>query len=152
MKIGEIAPDFTLKDQDGKDFKLSDFRGRKVLLSFHPLAWTDFCTKQMLSLENNFDILASLKTVPVGISVDAVPAKKAWADSMQLKKLRILSDFWPHGQISIMYDMFREKYGTSKRANVIVDENGKVTFIKTYEILSVPDIQEVIEYLTQKPG
>lgn len=147
MKIGDLAPDFTLKDQDEKDFRLSDFRGKKVLLSFHPLAWTEFCTKQMLSLESNFDILSSFNTVPVGISVDAVPTKKAWADSLKLKKLRILSDFWPHGEVSKIYDMFRDKYGTSKRANVIVGENGKVIFIKTYEILSVPDIQEIIDFL-----
>lgn len=49
-KIGEIAPDFVLKDQKGEVFKLSDFRGKKVLLSFHPLAWTDICAKQMQSM------------------------------------------------------------------------------------------------------
>jgi len=147
MKIGDIAPDFTLKDQYERDFKLSDFHGKKVLLSFHPLAWTEFCTKQMLSLEDNFDTFSSLNTIPVGISVDAVPSKKAWADSLSLKKLRILSDFWPHGAISRMYDMFIEKHGISKRANVLVDENGKIIFIKTYEISSVPDIQEIIDFL-----
>ncbi len=147
MNIGDTAPDFTLKDQFEEDFKLSDFKGKRVLLSFHPLAFTDYCTKQMLSLEENFDKLAALNTVPVGISVDAVPTKKAWADSMKLKKLRILSDFWPHGGISQIYGMFGEKYGTSKRANVIVDEKGKIIFMKTYEILSVPDIQEVITFL-----
>lgn len=150
MNVGDKAPDFTLKDQDEKDFKLSDFRGKKVLLSFHPLAWTEFCAKQMLSLEQNFDTLASLNTVPVGISVDATPTKKAWATSLGLNNLRILADFWPHGQVSQAYGMFREKYGTSKRANVIVDEKGKVIFIKTYEILNVPDITEVIEFLQKQ--
>jgi len=152
MNIGYVAPDFTLKDQDEKDFKLSDHQGRLVLLSFHPLAWTDFCAKQMLSLEENYDTLTSLNTVPVGISVDAVPSKKAWANSLKLKKLRILSDFWPHGQVSQAYGLFREKYGTSKRANVIVDEKGKILFLKDYEILSVPDIWEVIEFLKQIKG
>jgi peroxiredoxin len=147
MNIGDTAPDFTLKDQYDKDFKLSDFKGKRVLLSFHPLAFTGFCTKQMLSLEDNFDALTALNTVPVGISVDPQPAKKAWADSMNLKKLRIISDFWPHGGVAIQYDMFREKYGTSKRANIIVDEKGKIIFIKIYEILSLPDIQEVISFL-----
>lgn len=150
MNIGDPAPGFTLKDQDGKDFKLSDFPGKKVLLSFHPLAWTDFCAKQMLSLETNYDIFSSLNTVPVGISVDPLPSKKAWADSLELMKLRILSDFWPHGQVSQAFDMFREKYGTSRRANIIADENGKVMFIRTYEILSVPDVTEVIEFLKKQ--
>ena len=147
MKIGDTAPDFTLKDQDEKSFKLSDFRGKKVLLSFHPLAWTNNCAKQMLSLESNFDTLLSLNTIPVGISVDAIPTKKAWADSLKLEKLRILSDFWPHGAVSKAYDMFIEKAGISKRANVIIDEKSQVIFIKTYEIHSVPDIQEIIDFL-----
>ena len=147
MKLGDMTPDFTLKDQHEKDFKLSDFRGSKVLLSFHPLAWTEFCAKQMLSLENEFETLNSLNTIPAGISVDAIPSKKAWADSLNLKKLRILSDFWPHGKISIIYDVFSDKHGFSKRANVIVDGFGKIIFIKIYETLSVPDIKEVIDFL-----
>ncbi len=147
MNIGDTAPDFTLKDQFDQDFRLSDFRGKRVLLSFHPLAFTDYCSKQMLSLEANYDKIETLNTIPVGISVDPLPSKKAWAESLKLKKLRIVSDFWPHGQVSQMYGMFNDKYGTSKRANVIVDEKGKIIFSKTYEILSVPDIQEVITFL-----
>jgi peroxiredoxin len=147
MNIGDTAPEFTLKDQDEKDFKLYDFKGKRVLLSFHPLAFTDYCTKQMLSLEANFDTFTAFNTIPVGISVDPQPSKKAWADSMNLKKLRILSDFWPHGQVSKMYDLFREKYGTSQRANVLIDEKGKIIFLKIYPVLSVPDIQEIITFL-----
>ena len=147
MNIDDLAPDFALKDQYGKDFKRSDFRDKRILLSFHPLAFTAFCTEQMLSLEANFDTITGLNAIPVGISVDPVPSKKAWSDSMGLKNLRILSDFWPHGQASQMYDIFRDKYGTSERANIIVDEGGKIVFLKVYEVLSVPDIQEVIAFL-----
>ena len=147
MNVGDLARDFTLKDQYGKDFKLSDCRDKRVLLSFHPLAFTDFCTKQMLSLDANFEALTGLSTVSVGISVDPVPSKKAWSDSMGLKNLGILSDFWPHGQVSQIYDIFRDKYGTSERANIIIDKNGKIIFIKVYEVLSVPDIEEVITFL-----
>ena len=82
IKVGDMAPDFTLKDQDGKDFTLSAYRGKRVLLSFHPLAWTDVCTKQMVALEQNYATFESLNTVPVGLSVDAAPSKKAWADNM----------------------------------------------------------------------
>ena len=66
---------------------------------------------------------------------------------MNLKKLRILSDFWPHGQVSQKYGLFRDKYGTSQRANVVVDGKGKIIFFKNFPILSVPDIQEVIGFL-----
>ena len=150
IAIGDTAPDFTLKDQEGKDFKLSDQKGKSVLLSFHPLAWTGVCTQQMKSLEANFPAITSLDTIPVGISVDAVPTKKAWSDNMGLKQLRILSDFWPHGAVAKLYGLFREHGGTSERANVIVDENGKVAWVKVYEISQLPPIAEVIGALKKK--
>ena len=74
LKVGEMSPDFTLKDQHGKEFKLSDFRGKRVLLSFHPLAWTKVCALQMQSLEKNKDTFAALNTVSVGINVDPIPS------------------------------------------------------------------------------
>jgi peroxiredoxin len=144
---GEAAPDFTLKDQEGKDFKLSDQTGKKVLLSFHPLAWTGVCTAQMKSLEENYEAITALNTVPVGLSVDAVPTKKAWSDNMGLKQLRILSDFWPHGGVAKAYGIFREHGGTSERANIIIDEKGKVAWVKIYEISQLPPIDEVINEL-----
>jgi len=144
---GETAPDFTLKDQFGKDFKLTDYKGKKVLLSFHPLAWTGVCTDQMKSLEENYKTFSSLNTVAVGLSVDAVPTKKAWSDNMGLKQLKILSDFWPHGGVAKAYGLFREHGGTSERANVIIDEQGKVAWVKVYEISQLPPIDEVINAL-----
>ena len=142
--IGEIAPEFVLKDQNGTDFKLSELKGRRVLLSFHPLAWTEICAKQMQSLEENRGVLESLNTIPVGLSVDTVPSKKAWADHLGIKAVRLLSDFWPHGQVAGAYGIFREKNGFSERANIIVDENGKIAFVKVYEIRQLPDMREII--------
>ena len=147
IKIGDIVPDFSLKDQSEQEFKLSRFRGKRVLLSFHPLAWTTVCAKQMQSLEENFKTLKELNTVPVGLSVDSVPCKKAWADSLGLKKLRILSDFWPHGNVAFLLGLFIEKFGFSERANIIVDGRGKVIFVKVYPIRELPDISEIIKFL-----
>ena len=142
-----MAPDFTLKDQNGKDFKLEDLRGKRVLLSFHPLAWTGICAKQMQSLEANKETFQSLNTVPVGISVDSVPTKKAWAEDLKIKDVRLLSDFWPHGRVAKLYGIFQEDKGIAGRANIIVDEKGKVAFFKVYEISELPDINEIIEVL-----
>jgi peroxiredoxin len=147
ITTGEIAPDFTLKDQYGQDFIVSANKGKKVLLSFHPLAATDVCAKQMKALEAHFADITSLNTIPVGISVDAVPSKKLWSDDMKLKNLRILSDFWPHGEVTKQYGLFREKNGFSERANIIVGVDGKVQWVKVYEISTLPDIDEVISQL-----
>lgn len=61
--------------------------------------------------------------------------------------MRLLSDFWLNGRVAKMYGLFREKDGVSQRANVIVDENGKVIFSKVYELGELPDVQEIIEVL-----
>ena len=149
LKVGDMAPDFVLKDQNSEEFKLSGTRGRRVLLSFHPLAWTKVCAQQMQSLEENNNALESLNTVPVGISVDSIPTKKAWAENLGIKNVRLLSDFWPHGQVAQLYGVFIEEKGFSQRANIIVDGNGKIAFVKVYEISQLPDIQEIIKALKE---
>jgi peroxiredoxin len=146
-RVGDTAPDFELKDQDGKGIGLSDSKGKLVLLSFHPLAWTEVCAKQMQALEQNKGVFESLSTLPLGLSVDTVPSKKAWADHLGIKGVRLLSDFWPHGKVAAAYGIFREKNGFSERANIIVDRMGKVVFVKVYEITQLPDIAEVMGVL-----
>jgi peroxiredoxin len=146
-QIGKEAKDFALKDQNRKEFKLSKFSGKRVLLSFHPLAWTDVCAKQMKSLEENKEALDSLNTVALGISVDTIPSKLAWAESLGIKNTSLLSDFWPHGDVAKLYGIFRDKYGTSERANIVVDENQKIAFFKVYDIPQVPDMNEIIDFL-----
>jgi peroxiredoxin len=147
LKEGDKAPDFTLRDQNEKEFKLADFKGKKVLLSFHPLAWTSVCANQMKSLESNKAVFDDLNTVAVGLSIDATPTKKAWADSLGIKDTRLLADFWPHGDVAKRYGVFIENAGISGRANIIIDENGKVEFIKVYPLHELPAIDEIINYL-----
>lgn len=147
LKIGDMAPDFVLRDQAGKEFKLSDFRGKRVLLSFHPAAFTGICSAQMKSLEENQETFESLNTVAVGLSVDTIPSKRAWAKELGITNTRLLADFWPHGAIAKLYGIFREKEGFSERANIIVDEAGKIVFFKVYEIGQLPDIKEIIGFL-----
>ena len=150
FNIGDKAPDFSLKDQDSKDFKLSDFKGKNVLLSFHPLAWTGVCAKQMKSLEANFEEFEKLNTIAVGINVDTVPSKKAWSDSLGLKNTRILSDFWPHGKVANLYGLFRDVEGFSERANILINETQEIEFIRIYELGELPDINEILTFLREK--
>ncbi|MCZ7393068.1 MAG: peroxiredoxin [Candidatus Methanoperedens sp.] len=147
VKTGDKAKDFTLSDQDGKDITLSGFRGKRVLLSFHPLAWTGVCAEQMKSLEKNRNRFEKLNTIALGISVDTVPSKKAWAKELGIKNTRLLSDFWPHGEVAALYGIFREKEGFSERANIIIDEKQQVVFAKVYPIAQLPDIEEIIKVL-----
>ena len=146
-EIGKTAPDFVLKDQQGKDLKLSSFKGKRVLLSFHPLAWTDVCAKQMKSLEENRMALDSLDTIAVGINVDPLPSKQAWAKSLGIEKTSLLSDFWPHGEVAKLYGIFREKNGISERVNILLDQDQKIILFKVYEISQLPDMKEIIEFI-----
>lgn len=147
VKKGDKAKDFSLSDQDGKEVSLPDFKGKRVLLSFHPLAWTSVCADQMKALEENRSRLEKLNTVALGISVDTVPSKKAWAKELGIKNTRLLSDFWPHGEVATLYGLFREKDGFSERANIVIDENRKVIFMKVYPIAQLPDMEEIIKAL-----
>lgn len=149
VKEGDLSKDFSLEDQNGEEFKLSEHKGKKVLLSFHPLAGTSVCTKQMQSLDENKEKFDELDTVPVGISVDSVPAKKLWADDIGIEEIRLLSDFWPHGGVAKKYGLFDAEKGFSKRANIIVDEDGKIVFKKVYPMGEVPDIEEILEELKE---
>jgi peroxiredoxin len=146
-KVGDEARNFSLKDQNGEEFKLSAFKGKKVLLSFHPLAWTGICAKQMQSLEESKEAFDSLNTVAFGLSVDSVPCKKAWDESLGIEKTSLLSDFWPHGEVAKLYGIFNEEKGISRRANIILDEEQKIVFVKVYEIKTLPDINEIIEFI-----
>lgn len=144
--VGKKAKDFALKDHNGEEFRLSFYRGRKVLLSFHPLAWTPVCAEQMKALEKNQKAFDKLNTVAIGLSVDSVPCKAAWAAHLKITKTPLLADFWPHGQVAKSLGILR-KEGFSERANIIVDEKGKILFAKTYPIRQLPDLKEIMEAL-----
>ena len=143
ISVGKKAKDFALKDQNGQEFRLSHFHGRKVLLSFHPLAWTAVCAQQMKDLEKAQKAFDKLNTMAVGLSIDSVPSKAAWAKQLKITKTPLLADFWPHGQVAKSLGIFREQ-GFSERANIIIDEKGKVAFVKVYPIKQLPDLKEIL--------
>jgi len=147
IKKGDTSKEFTLKDQHDKDVRLSDFPGKKILLSFHPLAWTSVCAEQMKALEARKETFDALNTVALGISIDSVPSKNAWAKELGIKNTILLSDFWPHGMIAKVYGIFRETDGFSERANIVLDANHRVIFVKVYPIKELPDIEEILQVL-----
>jgi peroxiredoxin len=147
IQLGKMVKNFTLQDQFSLDFVLSELRGRRVLLSFHPLAWTPVCTLQMQSLEKNKKTFDNLQAIAAGLSVDSVPCKAAWAKAIKIKQTKLLADFWPHGNVAKSLGLFRKLNGFSQRANVVLDQTGKVCFLKVYPIKELPDIDEIIAFL-----
>ena len=144
LKIGDPAPDFTLKDNHGEPAGLSEFKGKKVVLGFHPFAWTKVCAEQMQDLEANAERLAKGGAIAFGISIDSTFCKRAWAKSIGVTETRLLSDFWPHGEIAGKYGIFNDETGASKRVTVIIDAKGMVRWIKVYPTPERPDVEEIM--------
>ena len=145
IDVGDMAPDFTLNDNRVQDVSLAEYRGKKVLLSWHPLAWTAVCAQQMKSLEDNLAEFEKYNTVPLGMSIDSYPSKNAWAKELGVANVKLLADFWPHGKVAQDYGLFLDDKGFSARANVLIDEAGKVVWVKVYDIPELPDIEEVLK-------
>jgi peroxiredoxin len=144
LNVGDVAPDFVLKDQNEIEYKLSTYRGKQnVILSFHPLAWTSVCALQMQDLENRRSDFERLDAVCLGLSVDSIYSKRSWADSLNVKETALLADFWPQGDVAKKYGVFRDADGFSERAVFIVDKNGTIRFKKVYPIKELPDLQEI---------
>jgi len=142
IKVGATAPDFTLKDQDQKDVKLSDYKGKKnVVLAFYPLDWSPVCTTENKCLNDDFPKFQSASTEVLGISRDSVYSHKAWQEALGLKH-RLLSDM--SGDVAKKYGMWLDDKFITKRATVVVDKQGPVKYVKVQEILTARDDNEIL--------
>jgi peroxiredoxin len=147
--VGAPAPEFTLKDQDQKEVKLSDYRGKKnVVLVFYPLDWSPVCTKEHVCMINDKKQFDDLDAQVLGLSVDSVWSHKAYADKMGIH-YPLLADFHPRGAVAAKYGVYLEDKGITGRAIFIIDRNGKLAWQKNYDIPVVPDINEVSKALAQ---
>lgn len=123
MRIGENAPDFTLKDGDGDDWKLSEQRGKTVVLLFYPGDNTPVCTKQMCSVRDNWADYTATGAEVVGISTDSAASHKDFAEKHGLP-LTLLSD--EKGEVVGNYEVKSWLPGRSARAVVVIDKDGKI--------------------------
>ena len=148
LTIGDEAPEFELRSHRGGTVKLSDFRGKQqVVVAFHPLAFTPVCATQMCNYQADLGRFEALNAVVLGISIDAQPAKSAWAQTLGPISFDLLSDFHPHGEVAQKYGVYRAKDGISERAIFVVDRHGTIAWAKTYDIPEQPNNQELLEAL-----
>ncbi len=102
----------------------------------------------MRGLELSYDSFIDKNIVPIGINVDHEHSKAAWAKVINIKKLTMLSDYNPLGGVAKSYGIFNEDLDASQRANVLIDENGKVEWVKIYGVSEVPDFKEVLSTIS----
>jgi peroxiredoxin len=130
IAVGEQAPDFTLRNQDGEKVSLSDYKGRKVLLVFYPGDFSPVCGDQLSIYQEVKPQIAEKGVELAGISVDSFFAHKAFQEKLGIDTT-LLSDFEPKGEVARAYGSYFEKLGFAHRALVLVDEDGKVAW--TYQ-------------------
>ena len=128
MNIGENAPDFTLKDGDGNDWKLSDQRGKTVVLLFYPGDNTPVCTKQLCSVRDNWADYQKTGATVVGISTDSAASHKDFAEKHDLP-LTLLAD--ETGEVIEKYAVKSWLPNRSARSVVVIDKTGVVRYHKT---------------------
>ena len=148
LSLGGPAPDFTLRDQFGQDIRLSSYRGTKaVVIFFYPYAFSGVCTGEMAGIRDRLDEFLTFDTEVLAISCDPVYALRAFADQDGLN-FPLLSDFWPHGEVSRSFDVFDEKKGCSRRSSYVIDKNGMVRWAVHNAMPEGRDLDEHLNQLT----
>jgi peroxiredoxin len=130
IEVGEQAPDFSLRNQDGEKVSLSDYRGRKVMLVFYPGDFSPVCGDQLSIYQEVKPEIEAKGVELVGISVDSFFAHKAFQEKLRFDTT-LLSDFEPKGEVARAYGSYVDKMGFANRTLVLVDEEGTVAW--TYE-------------------
>lgn len=151
LKVGDKAPDFVLPVVDGGNLSLSQYIGEKnIVISFVPAAWTPVCTFQWPVYDSAKDIFNDNDAILLGITVDNIPTLYAWTKTIANNEDRlwfpVLSDFYPHGQVSKKYGVLRSE-GFSERALFVIDKKGVIRFIDIHNINERPPLMELREAL-----
>lgn len=152
ISVNQPAPDFELPSSDldngrpGRKVKLSDLRGKPVVLAFYPLDFSPVCTKENTCFREDLKQFESLGAQVLGISVDSAWTHAAFAKSLGVT-YPLLADFHPKGAVAKAYGLYMDDKGISKRATVVVDKNGKVSWVKEHS--EQRDNNELLEAIKQ---
>jgi len=147
VKVGDIAPDFSLPAVSGGRISLSQYRGKKnVVLSFVPAAWTPVCSDQWPGYNIVRDIFDGNDAILLGITVDNIPTLFAWTNQMGTLWFPVLSDFWPHGAVADRFGVLRSD-GVSERTLFLIDKKGIIQYIGVNDINKRPRLEILVKEL-----
>lgn len=150
VAVGDTAPDFALTSTEGKTVRLSDYRGRNVLLSFVPASWTPVCSDQWPGYNIALELFAQFDADVIGINVDNTPTQWAWERAMGGLDFPVLSDFWPHGAVADSFGVLRSD-GMSERALFLIDKQGVIRWIHVSDVNTRPDLAIIVKALEALP-
>lgn len=144
LAVGDVAPDFALKDQNNQVVSLAGFRGVKnVLLLFYPYAFTRVCEGELAAIRDNLPSFQNDDVQVLTVSVDTPYAHRVWAEQMGFD-FPMLADFWPHGAVAQAYGCFDEVRGCARRGAYVIDRSGVVRWLV---VKAIPDARDQAEYL-----
>jgi peroxiredoxin len=124
--VGQVAPPFTLKDSNGNEVSLADYRGKQnVVLVFYPFTFSGICQGELCEIRDDPSTFESSGAAVIAISCDARHAQAQWAQQQGFT-FPILSDFWPHGEVAKAYGVFNETLGCANRATFVIDKEGVI--------------------------
>jgi len=126
--VGVPAPDFELVNQFGEPVRLSELRGRAVVLVFFPFAFSGICTGELCEIRDNLALFEDADAVVLGVSVDSKFAQRAYAER-EGYTFDLLADFWPHGAVAEQYGVFDPESGMAKRGTFIIDGDGIIRYV-----------------------
>ena len=121
-EIGQLAPDFTLRDTERNKVSLEALKGRKTLVVFIPFPFTAVCHGELCSLR---DDLSELDANVVAITCDTLFSNGHWSEHEKFG-FPLLSDYWPHGEVASAYGCFDERVGAARRYTYVLDKNAVV--------------------------
>ena len=126
IEIGQTAPDFSLKDQDGNVVSLADFAGKQaVALVFYPFTFTGVCEGELCAIRDDHAEFEAAGVQVLACSCDTRFAQAQWA-TQQGYQFPVLSDFWPHGEVAKAYGVFNDAAGCAMRATFLIGTDGTV--------------------------
>jgi peroxiredoxin len=143
VEIGQAAPAFAGKDQQGDEWSLAGVSGSPVLLVFYPFTFTGICEGELCRLRDDHSVFTDAGVVVVAVSCDPAPSQKRWAEE-QKWGFPVLSDFWPHGAIAKAYGVFNEERGCANRATFLISADG--TIVDTFATDSLGTPREAERY------
>ncbi len=147
MKVGDPAPDFTLPTHNEGELNLAWYQGRKnVVLAFFPAAFTPVCATQVPEYQKVIEKFDEFDCQLLCISVDSIPSLMAWARSLGGLSFPIMSDFWPHGEVSMMYGNLNGK-GYANRTVFLIDKKGVIRWIERLDPAQLPNNDDLFEQL-----
>ena len=149
---GTEAPDFALPDSSGATVRLSELRGRPVVLVFYPLDWSPGCSQQLDLYQQEIDEFRTRDAELLAISVDSLYSHGAWAAARGLT-FPLLADFHPKGAVARDYSVWRDLDGFSERALYVLDAEGVIRYSHVTPYLHhVPDIYELLAAVDAAAG